>query len=182
MGNSYLFLADGFEEVEALTTVDLLRRAEIPLKTVSIGTTSEVTGAHKIRVIADLMFKEVSFDEADMIILPGGMPGTKNLENFKPLMDKVDEFARKGKNIAAICAAPTVLGRRGILKGRKACCYPNMEGDLLEAEVSYENAVTDNNIITGRGVGCAIDFSLEIIKKLKGEETAKAISKGIVYK
>lgn len=177
----YLFLADGHEEIEALTVVDLLRRAKIDIETVSITGNLMVTGSHKIEHKADRLFEETKLDEADMLILPGGMPGTKNLEAFTPLMEKVDEFANSGRNIAAICAAPTVFGHRGLLKGKKACCYPNMESQLDGAEVNFEKVNRDGNIITSRGLGTAIPFALEIISTLKDAETANQIAESIVY-
>lgn len=182
MGKVFIFLANGHEEIEALTVVDILRRASIDIETVSIEATKEITSAHKITLFADKLFSEIDFSEADMLVLPGGMPGTKNLENYVPLMEKVEEFANAGKNIAAICAAPTILGKKGILKGKRACCYLNMESDLLDAIVEYNNVSVDGNIITSRGMGTAIDFSLAIVEKLIDKETADKISKAIVYK
>jgi len=181
MSKAYIFLADGHEECEALIVVDLLRRAGIEIVTASITGRKEVTSSHKVTYLADILFEESDYSDADMLILPGGMPGTLNLEAFKPLTDLVASFNAEGKNIAAICAAPTVFGRMGILKGRKACCYPDMEGDLIGAEVSYEKTVTDGNIITGRGLGAAIDFALAIITKLQNAELAAEIAKKIVH-
>lgn len=182
MSKVLIFLADGHEEIEALTVVDLLRRAGIDIETVSITGKKEVTGSHRITTIADTLFEDANFDMADMLVLPGGMPGTKNLEAFVPLMEKIDSFAEAEKNISAICAAPTVFGRRGLLKGRKACCYPGMEGDLLGADVSMEEVSVDGNIITSRGLGTAIPFALAIIEKLSNKENADKIANAIVYR
>ena len=182
MGKVFIFMADGHEEIEALTVVDLLRRAGIEIETVSITGQKNVTSSHKVTTVADKLFDEIDFSEADMLILPGGMPGTKNLEAYEPLMKEIDAFAAAGKNIAAICAAPTVFGKRGILKGKKACCYPGMENDLLEATVEYNSVSVDGNIITARGMGAAIDFSLAIIEKLLDKATADKLAKAVVYK
>lgn len=178
----YIFLADGHEEIEALTVVDLLRRVGIEIETVSISGKKEVTSSHNITIIADRLFEEINCDEADMLVLPGGMPGTKNLEAFEPLMKAVDDFAAAKRNISAICAAPTILGKRGILEGKNACCFPDMEGDLKGANVLYDKAVVDGNIITARGMGATIDFGLAIIEKLKDKETADMIAKKVVYR
>ena len=124
MPKTAIFLADGFEEIEALTVVDLLRRANIEISTVSIMGRKNVTGSHNITVEADALLEETDFDSLDMLILPGGMPGTTNLADCKALTDKIKEFDEKDKMLCAICAAPTVFGKLGILKGKKACCFP----------------------------------------------------------
>lgn len=178
----YLFLAQGNEEIEALTVVDLLRRAGIEIKTVSITDSLNVVGAHAIEVKADVLFKDIDFDKADMLVLPGGNPGFKNLGAFEPLMKKVDEFAANGKYVAAICGAPTEVGKRGNYKGKTACCYPDMESMLIGAKVSYDKVCVDGNLITSRGMGTAIDFSLTIVSLLKDKETADKLAKGIVYR
>lgn len=182
MGKVYLFLAEGNEEIEALTVVDLLRRVGITIDTVSISDSSEVTGAHGICVKADRLFKDTDFSDADMLVLPGGNPGFKNLNACEPLMKLVSDFVSKDKYVAAICAAPTILGRHNLLQGITACCYPDMEDGLLGAKVSYENVCMDHNIITSRGMGTAIDFSLKIIATLLDQATADQLAKGIVYK
>ena len=182
MNKVLLFLAPGNEEIEALTVVDMLRRADIDITTVSITDDINVTGAHQIQVKADCLLKDVNFDSATMLVLPGGNPGFKNLGACEALMQRVDEFVSKDKYVAAICGAPTELGKRGLYKGRKACCYPDMEELLLGAEVSYDNVCVDNNLITSRGMGTAIDFSLTIISILKDQATADKLASGIVYK
>ncbi len=177
----YLFLADGFEEVEALSVVDMLRRADIELKTVSITKDNAVTGSHGIITLADAVIKKINFDEASMIILPGGKRGTDNLEKCELLMNNVRKFIEEGKKVSAICAAPTILGRAGLLNQRKACCYPGLEKDLLGANVSFDKVCTDDNLITSRGAGTSLDFAFAIITSLKNSETAKRVSDSIVY-
>lgn len=177
-----VFLATGFEELEALSPVDLLRREGLPVKTVSVNEGERtVLGARGIPVVADACLSDIDFDEVEMIILPGGMPGTLNLEACEPLMAQVDAFAEAGKPLAAICAAPTVLGRRGILQGKTAGCYPDMEGDLFGAKVSYDPVSVDGNIITARGAGAAIPFALAIIAFFKDEKSAAEMAGKIVF-
>lgn len=181
MSRVCIFFATGYEEIEALTVVDILRRAGIETDMVSIMDEKKVTSSHNVTVEMDKLFEEVDFKTVDMLVLPGGMPGTKNLEAFEPLMDKVDEFYNNGKYVAAICAAPSILGHRGMLKGKTACSYPSFESHLEGAEVSKKAAVVDGNIITGRGMGAAIPFALAILNELKGSETAQSMKETIVY-
>jgi len=177
-----VFFANGYEEIEALTVVDLTRRAGIETWMVSITDEKTVTGSHGITVSMDKILKEVNFNEVDMIVLPGGMPGTLNLESCEPLMEKVKEFDANGKYISAICAAPTVFGHLGLLKGKKACCYPSMEDGLVGAEVTYETIAVADHILTSRGMGTAIDFGLQIIARFQGQEAADEMAGKIVYK
>lgn len=177
-----VFFAEGYEEIEALTVVDVCRRAGIEVQTVSVTGERLVKGSHSIGVQMDLCFEEVDFDSLDMIVLPGGMPGTKGLEAHAGLMAQVDAFDRAGRCLAAICAAPSILGHRGILKGKKAGCYPGWEQHLEGAEISMEEATTDGHVITGRGMGCAIAFSLAIVAKLLGQQQADRIAETIVYR
>ena len=181
MNNICIFFAAGFEEIEALTVVDILRRADITAEMVSVTGEREVTGSHGISVKMDKLLEEVDFDKTDMIVLPGGMPGTTNLEACKPLMDKVDEFYQKDKYIAAICAAPSIFGHKGILKGRTACSNPNFESHLEGADVKQEPAVVDGHIITSRGMGTAIPFGLAILEQLAGKEAAVQMRQKLVY-
>lgn len=181
MKNIGIFFAEGYEEIEALTVVDLCRRAGINIQMVSVTGERKVTGSHKIAVEMDMLFEEVDFDKLDMIVLPGGMPGTLNLEAHADLMARVDEFDKAGKYIAAICAAPSILGHKGLLKGRKACSYPGFEKDLEGAEVVFDNVAVSDHVITSRGMGCAIDFSLAIISKLCSEAEADKLAKAIIY-
>ena len=182
MSKVLLFLADGHEEVEAYTVVDLVRRAGIDLTTVSITGKKEVTGSHSITTVADKLLEEADFDNADMIVLPGGMPGTKNLEACNPLMKKVDEFFIEGKYLAAICAAPSIYGHKGYLEGKKATCYPGMEGELTGAKFTKAEVAKEGKFITSRGVGTAIPFALAIVEELKDKDTAKKLASAIVYK
>lgn len=177
----YLFLAEGFEEIEALTVVDLLRRAQIEITTVSITGAKKVTGSHEISVEADAAFKDVNYNEAEMLVLPGGMPGTKHLLEHKELVQLLKEFHGQNKHIAAICAAPSVLGVNGLLKGKKATCYPGFEDKLIEAVYTGSKIEEDGNIITSKGMGTAIDFSLKIIERLKDKTLANKIAASIQY-
>lgn len=181
MSKACVFFAPGYEEIEALTVVDILRRASVDVDMVSITDEKKVTGSHNITVEMDKLFNEADFENADVLVLPGGMPGTKNLEAFEPLMDKVDDFYNKGKYVAAICAAPSIFGHRGILKGKKACSYPSFESHLEGADVTDAPAVADTNVITGRGMGTAISFALTILEALEGREKAAAIKESIVF-
>ncbi len=176
-----IFFGTGYEEIEALTVVDLLRRAGIDTEMVSITGEQMVKGSHGIAVRMDKLYDEIDFTAVDMIVLPGGMPGTKNLEAYEPLMAQVDAFYADGKNLAAICAAPSILGHRGMLKGKRACSFPGFESHLEGAEVTKNPAETDGNIITSRGMGCAIDFGLAIVEKLQGREKAIALADVILY-
>lgn len=181
MAKIAVFFAEGYEEIEALTVVDMCRRAKIETQMVSITGNTCVTGSHKIKVEMDAQYDEVDFDSLDMIVLPGGMPGTKNLEAHEGLMSHVDAFHESQKYLAAICAAPSILGHRGILKGRKACCYPGFEKDLTGAEVVMDSVSVDTHVITSRGMGCAIDFSLAIITALCGADVADEKAEAVIY-
>lgn len=182
MSKAAVFLADGYEEIEGLTVVDLLRRAEITIDMVSVSGKRQITGAHNICVETDYLFEDYSFAEVDMLVLPGGMPGTRHLAAHSGLREKLIEFYREGKALAAICAAPSVLGQAGILEGKSAVCYPGFEETLVGASVSQEEVVTDGTVITSRGLGTAIPFSLAIITYLCDEETAARIGKSIIYR
>ena len=173
-----LLLADGFEEIEALTPVDMLRRAGLNVKTVAISGKSAV-GAHGIEVICDATTEDIDLTYVDMAIFPGGMPGSVNLD-ASPYTDKVIKAVNdNGGRLAAICAAPLVLGRRGLLRGKRATCYPGFENELEGAIVSGESVVTDGNITTAMGMGVALEFSKELISLTVGCDKAKAISKAI---
>lgn len=176
-----VFFGTGYEEIEALTVVDLLRRAGLTVDMISVTDKKAVVGGHAIEVTVDKMLADVDFDALDAIVLPGGLGGKEMLENTAALMEQVDAFAKNGKIVAAICAAPTILGHRGILKGKKAGCYPGMENELEGALVSYDSVSVDGNIITSRGMGTSIDFSLALISKLLNPETAEDLAKKVVY-
>lgn len=181
MAKTYVFLADGFEEVEGLTVVDLLRRAKVEVIMTSVTGSGEVRGANGITVKADQLFEDIDASDADMLILPGGQPGTTNLGVYKPLTELLVKWNADGKKMAAICAAPMVFGGLGLLRGKKATCYPGCEGGLEGAETVEDRVVTDGNITTSRGVGTAIAFALELITILADKETSDTIRKGIVY-
>lgn len=181
MAKIAVFFAEGYEEIEALTVVDLCRRAGIETQMVSVTGEACVTGSHGIKVKMDMQYEEVAFDSLDMIVLPGGMPGTKNLEAHEGLMSQVDAFDKAERYIAAICAAPSIFGHRGILKGRTACCYPGFEKDLEGAQVVENSVSVSEHVITSRGMGCAIDFSLAIITALCGEQVAKEKAASVIY-
>lgn len=176
-----VFFGTGYEEIEALAVVDLLRRANVETDMVSVMEEKIVTGAHSIPVVMDKMISEVDFSQLDMIVLPGGMAGTRKLEACEPLMEQVDAFIAAGKAVCAICAAPSILGHRGHLQGKKAIAYPGFEEQLTGAQVVYEPAVVDGNIITGRGMGCAIEFGLAIVEYLQGKEVRDALSDKIIF-
>lgn len=176
-----VFFAEGFEEIEGLTVVDLCRRAQIDTDMISITEEKVVMGSHAIPIIADKVIAEVDFDSMDMIVLPGGLKGTQNLEACEPLMEQVDAFYNGGKYVSAICAAPSILGHRGILNGKEACSYPSFESHLEGAVVKQESAVMCDNITTSRGMGCSIDFALAIIERFKGKEAADKIAASVVY-
>lgn len=180
MSKVYLFLADGFEEVEALTPVDLLRRAEIEVQMVSVTGKKTVTGSHGICVCADLLMEEIK-DQADMLVLPGGMPGTKSLGECEALICLLKDYDKNGKRLAAICAAPSVLGKNGFLRGKKATCFPGWEEALEGAELVKDDVVTDGRITTSRGMGTAFVFGLELVSLLAGEETSMKIAKGTQF-
>lgn len=182
MANTAIFLANGFEEIEALTVVDMLRRKAIACDVVSITGDRNVTGSHGIKVIADKIVSEIVFDNYDALILPGGMPGTKNLEADGYLMSRFDSFYSENKLICAICAAPSIFGHRGYLKGKKATCYPGFETELEGANFVKEPVVKDGNVITSRGMGTAIEFGAEIVGEFLGEEEKEVLLKAIVYK
>lgn len=171
----YVFLADGFEEIEALTPVDVLRRADVEVKTVGV-TGKTVTGSHGIPVQADLELSEISLDHAlEAVVLPGGMPGTLNLEKNE-IVQKAVAFAKKNDILlAAICAAPSILGHLGYLKGKKAISFPGFETALEGATISEAPVCRDGQIITGKGMGVATEFALAIVSALRGRAKAEAV-------
>lgn len=178
------FIVDGFEQMEALTPVDLLRRAEIEIDTVSVFNVKNVKSSHNVIIETDKNMEDINFDEYDMLILPGG-PGTGNFEKSDILLKKLQDFAGDSqKYIAAICAAPGVLARLGILKNKNAVSFPAVESELEKngAVLLKEKVVTDGHITTSRGAGTAVDFALKIIEILKGKEEADRIAEQIVYK
>ena len=177
-----IFLVDGFEEIEAMAPIDLLRRAGIIVDTVSINEDNQVTSSRKIRVLTDKTIDEINFENYEMIVLPGG-PGTENYMKSEKLLEKLKEFSINRK-LGAICAAPTILSALGILNGKQAICFPACEPDLIKdgAIIVNQDVVKDNNIITSRGAGTAIDFSLALIEELLGKNKSHEIRKEILYK
>lgn len=182
MAQAYIFLAPGYEEVEMLTVVDMVRRAKLDIDMVSITDQREVTSSHNVTVVADKLFSEVDFSTAQMLILPGGMPGTTNLRAYEPLCKQLQAFAAdEDKWVAAVCAAPTVLGELGILDGRKATCYPSFADKIICGKYLEQPVVQDGHIITSRGMGTCIEFAGEIITALKDRATAEQVKTAIVY-
>jgi len=167
-----VFLANGFEEMEAIIPVDVWRRAGFNVKTVSISTEKLVTGTHQITVIADQLFSETNFSDVDMLFLPGGMPGASNLDAHDGLRKQLLAFNGEGKTLGAICAAPMVLGRNQILKGKKATCFPGFEKDLFGAECTGNTVEVAGNVITSRGAGVAFEFALKVVEQFSGKEAA----------
>lgn len=171
----YIFLADGFEEIEALCPYDLLLRAGIPVKTVSINETTLVKGTHGIKVHADITLDEMG-DEILGVMLPGGLPGADNLNACDKVQQCLSRAAEEGKLITAICAAPYVLGQAGLLEGKRATCFPGFEDRLIGAVCCTDKIVCDGNIITAKGMGAAFEFGIEIIKYYKGAAFANEIA------
>jgi 4-methyl-5(b-hydroxyethyl)-thiazole monophosphate biosynthesis len=174
-----VFLADGFEEIEAIAPIDIMRRAGIEVTTISVSREKEVRGAHGVLVEADRLFEEVSFSDADLLFLPGGMPGTKNLNAHDGLKQLLLKHANEGKKLAAICAAPSILGELGLLKGKEAVCFPGFEETLKGAIVSDKKVVQSGNIITGKAAGAAIEFALKLVENLKGKSAAEQVGLSI---
>lgn len=174
-----VFLAEGFEEVEAVSIIDVLRRAELDVETISIMGNKEVKGAHGITIIADELFEDVS-PFADVMLLPGGMPGTKYLGEHQKLGEWLVKHFKEGKTVGAICAAPSVLGALGILDGKKATCYPGFEPQLGKGDFVNEPVVVDGTVITSRGVGTALEFALKLVEILCDEQKAKNLHEGLL--
>lgn len=175
-----LFLANGFEEIEAVGTIDVLRRAQIPVTTISITDNKTVTGVHDIPVVADTTFNEADFTDFDVLVLPGGMPGAKNLNEHDGLKNLIKEYNTEGKMIAAICAAPMVLGGLGLLDEKRATCYPGFEPELVGAKITEENVVVDGNITTGKGPGLVFDFALRLVEQIAGLHTRREVQEGLL--
>jgi 4-methyl-5(b-hydroxyethyl)-thiazole monophosphate biosynthesis len=171
----YLFLAEGFEEIEAIAPIDIFRRAGLNVTTISITQDKAVTGAHGITVLADSTFANQNFDNNSLLFLPGGIPGTTNLDNHVGLKNLVKLQAEKSGRIAAICAAPYILGKLGLLAQKEAICYPGFENQLYNATLSEKNIVSSENIYTAKAAGVALEFALTIVSKLKGPDMATSI-------
>ena len=181
MAKAYEFLANGFEDIEALAPVDILRRGGIEIKTVSIGDSLMVESAHGVQVKADMMFSEANLADADLLLIPGGMPGAKNIDEHKGVRQALLKQAEQNKLIGAICAGPMVLGHLGLLQGRKATCYPGFEGELDGAEYTAAKFTIDGNIITGKGPGATFDYAYALLTLLKGERVVREMKKGMMY-
>jgi 4-methyl-5(b-hydroxyethyl)-thiazole monophosphate biosynthesis len=183
MHRSFVFLATGFEEIEAITVIDVLRRAGMDVNTVSISDKLQVTGAHGVTIVADSLFAQTDFKDAEWLILPGGMPGATNLHQHKPLNDILKAHAAKGK-IAAICASPgVVLAPSGIIKGKEVTVYPGFEKACQEAGAITRDVpvIADGNIVTANGPSSSLRFALQIVSKSKGDATAREIGSGMLY-
>ncbi len=181
--NVYVFLAEGFEEIEAVTTIDLLRRAGLTTITVAVGKSLEVRGTNHIPLIADMSLSSIDYDKASALILPGGLPGVTNLNASETLRSLLKRAYEDKKLLAAICAAPMILGSLGMLEGLEATCYPSFEKYLkgYKSLAEDKGLVITDNIITAKGAGCTIPFALAIIEKLCDKATADELAKGIIY-
>lgn len=175
----YMFLAEGFEEIEALCPLDLMRRAGLPVTTVGIGGI-EITGAHGITVRSDIADKDFKDESPDLVFLPGGMPGTLNLAKSSAVMTAIQAAKTSDAYIAAICAAPSILGDMGLLEGKEAVCYPGFEDRLTGAHLSKKRVVLDGKILTAAGMGVALDMGLAIVEILCGKEKAKELRHAVI--
>lgn len=181
MKEVHIYLADGFEEIEALAPADLLRRADAEVTLISVNGGKTVTGARGVRVIADCVAGDIK-TLPDMIVLPGGYPGYENLAKCSELEKTIAQMLKENRFVAAICGAPAaVLGAKGFLKDRRAVCYPGMEEELHCKEVLHDGVCTDGNVITAKSAGYAVEFSLTLVQQLFGTDKMKKISDGIVY-
>ena len=174
-----IFLAEGFEESEALLPLDIMRRGGLSVKTVSVTGNRTVAGAHAVPVVADMLFEDLKEDDVEMVVLPGGLPGAANLDAHAGLGKLIMDFASANKPLAAICAAPMVYGKRGLLKGKKATCYPGFEQYLEGAECTGAPVERDGNIITGKGPGAAMEFALAVVELLQGKEKVQELKEAM---
>ena len=181
MKSSYLFLADGFEEVEAICVIDIMRRASLPIKTISITDSLQVVGAHNVTLTADSLFADTDFSDADWLILPGGMPGATNLAKYTHLGELLVKHNKAHQNIAAICASPAVvLAPLGVLDNKNAVCYPGFEKMMTKAKLDYKPIVSDGNILTANGPAAAIQFALAIVVYSLGYDHQREIAEGLL--
>ena len=176
-----VFLADGFEECEALITVDILRRAGVDTIMASVMGRPEVESSRRIRVIADTLAEDIDFSDADLVVLPGGRPGTENMAKSDIVTEQCRSFAAE-KHVAAICAAPSLLAGLGLLEGKKSTCHPDFESHMAGAVLTRESVTKDGNIITGQGLGATFEFAFELVRILAGEEKVQQIKSAICYK
>jgi len=182
MKKVFIFLAEGFEETEAVATIDVMLRGELDVTSVSITENLLVTGAHGIAVKADTLFEQANLSSGDMLVLPGGMPGAANLNAHSGLKNSLEKYVASGKKIAAICAAPLVFGGLGLLQGKNATAYPGYESTLKGATFVDGPVVKDGNIITGKGPGFAFEFGLAIVEELQGKAKAGEVAEGLLLK
>ena len=180
MAKVFVLLAEGFEEVEAVTLIDYLRRAGITVTTVAVGEDFLVSGSHRIPVKADILFKDLDESEFDGIILPGGMPGAENLRKDSRVISLIRKMQERGAVVSAICAAPIVLAKAGILEGKKVTGYPGFEKELTGGDYREETVVSDGNIITSRGPSMAVWLALHLIERLTSREKMEEIKKGLL--
>lgn len=183
MKESFVFLAAGFEEIEALTVIDVMRRAGMNVQTVSITSSLQVRGAHGVTVNADVLFDNTLFSSPEWLVLPGGMPGASNLYEFASLRGLLqNQFESKDGRIAAICASPAVvLGQLGLLKGEKATCYPGFEGYIQDAELIDEPVVVSNKFVLGNGPANALPWALSLVMEARGREVAAKVASDMLY-
>lgn len=182
MSKVAIFMAEGCEEIEGLTVVDVLRRAKMEIDMISISDSLDVKSSHGVVFRADRLIKETDFAEYDGVVLPGGIPGTPNLGADKKVVETIKKFAEEGKLVAAICAAPSVLGENNILQGKKATSYPGFAKKMPGCTYLEDAVVVDGNIITSRGMGTAIDFALTIVEYFKNHQEAVALGETFIYK
>lgn len=180
MKQAFVFLATGFEETEAVGTIDVMRRGGIEVSIVSITGEKSVIGAHNISITADVLFNEADFSQADALVLPGGMPGSSNLNACEALKERLLDQYRSQKIVAAICAAPLVLGGLGLLKDKRATCYPGFEPKLIGATVTGNPTEKDGNVITGKGPGFVYNFGLALVEALKGKAVKEEVEAGLL--
>ena len=178
----YVFLATGFEDIEAIAPVDIMRRAGLKVQTVSITGEQIVVSAHGVGIASDLLLSDVDFSSAEMLVLPGGLPGSTNLDACKPLTEAIKRHFESGGPIAAICAAPLVYGHLGLLQGRRATCYPGVERELAGATYTAAIVERDGNIITGKGPAAAFEFGYTIVDFFLGEGASQPLRQGMIYK
>lgn len=181
MKKAVVFFADGMEECEALLTVDLLRRGGVDVVTAAAGGSRDILTSHKIPLRADALAEGLDLTDVDLLVLPGGIPGTPNLESCPAVVRAVTAFFRENRRVAAICAAPTILGHLGLLRGRRATCHAAFRDQLDGAEVLDQEVVVDGNLTTSFGLGGAIPFGLELVRQLAGEAQAARVREGIEY-
>lgn len=174
-----IFLAEGFEEMEAMFPLDVMRRGELNVKTVSVTGEKTVVSSHQVPIVADMLFEDLKEEDVEMVVLPGGLPGATNLDAHAGLDKLIMSFAAAGKPLAAICAAPMVYGKRGLLKGKKATCYPGFEQYLEGAECTGAPVERDGNIITGKGPGAAMEFALAVVELLQGKEKVQELKEAM---